>query len=135
MIIVGRFVSLEAVLLLVFLYWRCVSFITDHHKSGDFPDAKLVCVLEYPEQKGALGKISIAGLHPKIVTKFCQESLGSDDILHITDQEQAHLVPERYHGRLRFGDCTRFVSHVPLPRNDFDHTGWKGTVSADDFCG
>ena len=74
--------------------------LLDHHKSGDFPDTKLVCVLEYPEQKGALGKISHRWIkHPKIVTKFCQESLGSDDILHITDQEQAHLVPERYHGR------------------------------------
>ena len=74
--------------------------LLDHHKSGDFPDAKLVCVLEYPEQKGALGKIRHRWIkHPKIVTKFCQESLGSDDILHITDQEQAHLVPERYHGR------------------------------------
>ena len=74
--------------------------LLNHHKSGDFPDTELISVLEYPEQKGAFGKIRHRWIkHPKTVKKFCKESLGSDDILHITDQEQAHLVPPKYQGR------------------------------------
>ena len=74
--------------------------LLNHHKSGDFPDTELVSVLEYPEQKAAIGKIVNRWIkHPRVVRKFCKGNLGSEDILHITDQEQAHLVPKRHQGR------------------------------------
>lgn len=71
-----------------------------HHQNDEFEGVKLLDVLEYPEQNSALAKVRYRWLkHPRTVSKFARTNLGPEDILHITDQEQAHLAPKRYPGR------------------------------------
>lgn len=74
--------------------------LLSHHQNEEFEGVKLLDVLEYPEQNSALAKVRYRWLkHPRAVSKFARTNLGPEDILHITDQEQAHLAPKRYPGR------------------------------------
>lgn len=74
--------------------------LLSHHQNDEFEGLKLLDVLEYPEQNSGLAKVRYRWLkHPKKVSKFARANLGPQDILHITDQEQAHLAPKRYPGR------------------------------------
>lgn len=74
--------------------------LLNHHKNGKFGDLKLLDVLEYPEQKSAVARVRYRWFkHPRTVSRFAKANLGAEDILHITDQEQAHLAPKRYSGR------------------------------------
>ncbi len=70
--------------------------LLNHHQQGRFGSLELLDVLEYPEQTSAFGKIRQRwSKQPKRVRAYCQNHLGPNDVLHITDQEQAHLTPPR----------------------------------------
>ena len=70
--------------------------LLNHHRQGRFEHLELLDVLEYPEQSSAFSKVRYRwSKHPKRVRAYCQQHLGPNDILHITDQEQAHLTPPR----------------------------------------
>lgn len=70
--------------------------LLNHHRHGRFEHVELLDVLEYPEQNSAFGKVRYRwSKHPKRVRTYCQQHLGPNDVLHITDQEQAHLAPPR----------------------------------------
>tara|TARA_B100000900_G_scaffold7444_1_gene6287 strand:+ start:2217 stop:3413 length:1197 start_codon:yes stop_codon:yes gene_type:complete len=70
--------------------------LLNHHRQGRFEHLELLDVLEYPEQISAFSKVRYRwSKHPKRVRAYCQQRLGPNDILHITDQEQAHLAPPR----------------------------------------
>jgi glycosyltransferase involved in cell wall biosynthesis len=61
--------------------------------SGDFEDYSLTDILEYPEAGNSLTRAYRRwSSHPKRVAKAARK--GHAQILHITDQEQAHLVPK-----------------------------------------
>ena len=88
--------------------------LVEHHEAGRFPDVSMLSVLEYPEQSSALGRLRFRwSKHPKTVRTFCKKHLGPNDVVHITDQEQAHLVPARFPGRPKIMDGARFVSSLP----------------------
>lgn len=91
--------------------------LVEHHKAGRFPDVSMLSVLEYPEQTSALGRLRYRwSKHPKTVRTFCKEHLGPNDVVHITDQEQAHLVPARLPGRPKIMVTVHDLFHL------FPHT-------------
>ncbi len=70
--------------------------LLNHHQKGRFAGFDLLDVLEYQEQRSAFGKVRHRwSKQPKRVRSYCQQHLGPNDVLHITDQEQAHLAPPR----------------------------------------
>ena len=70
--------------------------LLNHHQEGRFERLELLDVLEYPEQTSAFGKVRHRwSKQPKRVRTYCEQHLGPNDVLHITDQEQAHLTPMR----------------------------------------
>ncbi len=74
--------------------------LVEHHLAGRFPDVSMMSVLEYPEQSSSFGRLRYRwSKHPKNVRTYCKQHLGPNDVVHITDQEQAHLVPARFPGR------------------------------------
>lgn len=61
--------------------------------AGEFADYSLVDTLQYPLAGNPLSRAYRRWIsHPKKVAKIAGK--GQADILHITDQEQAHLVPK-----------------------------------------
>ena len=74
--------------------------LVNHHNRARFPDLHLIDVMEYPEQRSGFSRLRFRWFsHPKRVAKACKQRLGPDDVLHITDQEQAHLTPPRHANR------------------------------------
>jgi len=70
--------------------------LVEHHRDGRFPSLSLTEVVEYPVQSSAFARLAMRWRqHPKRVAGVCRRLLGPNDVLHITDQEQAHLVPPR----------------------------------------
>ena len=65
-------------------------------KSGDITGYSLADILEYPVAGNSLARAYRRwSSHPKRVARAAGK--GQADILHITDQEQAHLVPKNAH--------------------------------------
>jgi len=70
--------------------------LVEHHRDGRFPSLSLTEVMQYPVQSSAFARLVMRWRkHPKRVAAVCKHLLGPSDVLHITDQEQAHLVPPR----------------------------------------
>ena len=70
--------------------------LVEHHQDGRFPSLLLKEVLQYPVQSSAFARLRMRWIqHPKRVADVCKRLLGPTDVLHITDQEQAHLAPPR----------------------------------------
>ena len=79
----------------IFWTWRGSSCSSQPSPKGTVSGLDLLDVLEYPEQRSAFGKVRHRwSKQPKRVRSYCQH-LGPNDVLHITDQEQAHLAPPR----------------------------------------
>ena len=84
-----------------------------HHQAGRFSEVSFRDVLEYPEQRSAVARLLWRWRrHPKRVVDYCRRHLGAQDVLHITDQEQAHLVPPRSADRPRVVVTVHDVFHL-----------------------
>jgi glycosyltransferase involved in cell wall biosynthesis len=71
--------------------------LVDRLKAGQIPGYELASVIEHPTVGNPLQRWwRRRKSHPARVSKAAKEGVGngSVDIIHITDQEQAHLVPE-----------------------------------------
>ena len=87
--------------------------LVEHHKDGRFPSLLLKEVMEYPVQSSAFARLRIRwSQHPKRVADVCKRLLGPTDVLHITDQEQAHLVPPRSSQRPKVVVTVHDVFHL-----------------------
>ena len=68
------------------------SALVEHHRAGRFPGLTVLSTLEYPEQSSAFARLRHRwSKHPRTVRRFCRQHMGPEDVIHITDQEQAHL--------------------------------------------
>ena len=87
--------------------------LVGHHQDGRFPSLSLTEVVEYPVQSSGFSRLRMRWRqHPKHVADICQRHLGPTDVLHITDQEQAHLVPPRSSQRPKVVVTVHDVFHL-----------------------
>ena len=87
--------------------------LVDHHQDGRFPSLLLREVVQYPVQSSAFARLRMRwSQHPKRVADVCKRLLGPTDVLHITDQEQAHLVPPRTSRRPKVVVTVHDVFHL-----------------------
>ena len=87
--------------------------LVEHHQDGRFPSLLLKEVMEYPVQSSAFARLRRRwSQHPKRVANVCKRLLGPTDVLHITDQEQAHLVPPRSSQRPKVVVTVHDVFHL-----------------------
>ena len=87
--------------------------LVEHHRDGRFPSLSLREVVEYPVQSSAFARLRMRwSQHPKRVAEVCKRLLGPTDVLHITDQEQAHLVPPRSSQRPKVVVTVHDVFHL-----------------------
>ena len=87
--------------------------LVEHHRAGRFAPFSLAEVVEYPVQSSALGRLLQRWRqHPKRVLDLCKRRFGPEDVIHITDQEQAHLVPPRSPGRPKVMITVHDVFHL-----------------------
>ena len=89
------------------------SALVEHHRAGRFPGLTVLSTLEYPEQSSAFARLRHRwSKHPRTVRRFCRRHMGPEDVIHITDQEQAHLVPARSPGRPKVMVTVHDVFHL-----------------------
>ena len=87
--------------------------LVEHHRAGHFAPFSLADVGEYPVQSSALGRLRMRWRqHPKRVLDLSKQRFGPEDVFHITDQEQAHLVPPRSPRRPKMVVTVHDVFHL-----------------------
>ena len=87
--------------------------LVEHHRAGRFAPFSLADVVEYPVQSSALGRLRMRWRqHPKRVLDLSKQRFGPEDVFHITDQEQAHLVPPRSARRPKMVVTVHDVFHL-----------------------